>query len=147
EETVRIYVRSDVPFGAFLSGGVDSSIVTALMSQYLPEPVETFTIGFAEERHSETPFAMEASGIIHTNHHEKLVSPQLIEQPFACLIRHFGEPFGDSSAVPTYFVSQEASRQVKMVLSGDGGDELFGGYNSYQTTFRDFLDQPVPLRI
>jgi asparagine synthase (glutamine-hydrolysing) len=138
DDTIRIYVRSDVPFGAFLSGGVDSSLVTALMSKHLDHPVRTFTIGFKEEEHSELPFAAEAGRMIKTNHYEKIVSPQLAEEILGTLVRHFGEPFADSSAIPTYYVAREAASQVKMVLSGDGGDELFGGYNSYQTTFRDF---------
>jgi asparagine synthase (glutamine-hydrolysing) len=138
DDTIRIYVRSDVPFGAFLSGGVDSSLVTALMARHLDHPVRTFTIGFKEEVHSELPFAAEASRTIKTNHYEKIVSPQLAEEILGTMIRHFGEPFADSSAIPTYYVAREAASQVKMVLSGDGGDELFGGYNSYQTTFRDF---------
>jgi asparagine synthase (glutamine-hydrolysing) len=138
DETMRIYIRSDVPFGAFLSGGVDSSIVTALMAQHLDHPVRTFSIGFDEQRHSELPYAAQVSRVVKTNHYEKNVSPQLAEHILSSIARHFGEPFGDSSAIPTYYVSREAASQVKMVLSGDGGDELFGGYNSYQTTFRDF---------
>jgi asparagine synthase (glutamine-hydrolysing) len=140
DDTIRMYVRSDVPFGAFLSGGVDSSLVTALMARHLSEPVRTFTIGFKEETHCEIPYAAEASRTVGTNHYEKIVSPRLAEDVFQLIVSHFGEPFGDSSAIPTYYVSHEAGQQVKMVLSGDGGDELFGGYNSYQTTFRDFAE-------
>jgi asparagine synthase (glutamine-hydrolysing) len=136
DDTMAIYVRSDVPFGAFLSGGVDSSLVSALMSRRLNEPVRTFSIGFQEEVHSELPFAAEASRHVKSRHTEKIVSSDLAEEVLARLVGHFGEPFADSSAIPTYYVSQEAAGQVKMVLSGDGGDELFGGYNSYQTTFR-----------
>jgi asparagine synthase (glutamine-hydrolysing) len=138
DDTVRMYVRSDVPFGAFLSGGVDSSLVTALMARHLAEPVRTFTIGFEEEAHSELPYAAQASHKLGTNHYEKIVSPQLAEDILRTIVIHFGEPFADSSAIPTYYVSREAASQVKMVLSGDGGDELFGGYNSYQTTFHDY---------
>lgn len=138
DETLRIYIRSDVPFGAFLSGGVDSSIVTALMARHLDHPVRTFSIGFNERQHSELPHAAHVSRVVNTDHYEKIVSPQLAEDILRTIVRHFGEPFGDSSAIPTYYVSREAASQVKMVLSGDGGDELFGGYNSYQTTFRDF---------
>ena len=138
EETIHMYVRADVPFGAFLSGGVDSSLVTALMAKELSHPVRTFTIGFHEEAHSELPFAAEASRAAGTDHAEKIVSPDLAEDLLTRMVVHFGEPFADSSAIPTYYVSREAAREVKMVLSGDGGDELFGGYNSYQTTFRTF---------
>jgi asparagine synthase (glutamine-hydrolysing) len=140
DETIRMYVRSDVPFGAFLSGGVDSSLVTALMAGHLDHPVRTFTIGFKEEVHSELPFAAQASRIVQTNHFEKVISPDLAEEILSHLVIHFGEPFADSSAIPTYYVSREAARQVKMVLSGDGGDELFGGYNSYPITFQDFIN-------
>jgi len=138
DETIRMYVRSDVPFGAFLSGGVDSSLVSAVMAKHLDDPVRTFTIGFNEEKHSEIPFAAEASRVVGTNHYEKIVSPDLAEEVLSKLVVHFGEPFADSSAIPTYYVSREAASRVKMVLSGDGGDELFGGYNSYPITFQDF---------
>jgi asparagine synthase (glutamine-hydrolysing) len=136
-ETVKIYVRSDVPFGAFLSGGVDSSLVTALMTECLPSPVRTFTIGFREEKHSEIPYAAQAARILGTEHCERIVSPELAGEILPMLATHFGEPFADSSAIPCYYVSREAAGEVKMVLSGDGGDELFGGYVSYQTTFGD----------
>lgn len=145
DDTLRIYVRSDVPFGAFLSGGVDSSLVSAIMSGILENPVRTFTIGFNEEEHSELPFAAEAARTIQTVHYEKIVSPQLAEDLLVRMVKHFGEPFADSSAIPTYFVAREAVSQVKMVLSGDGGDELFGGYNSYKTTFRTFSSPPGSL--
>ncbi|MFN9742511.1 MAG: asparagine synthase (glutamine-hydrolyzing) [Acidobacteriota bacterium] len=141
DEILKIYVRSDVPFGAFLSGGVDSSLVAAVLARHLDSPVQTFTIGFEEEEHSETPFAREASRIIGAKHTEKIVLPDHAEDLLSRMVRHFGEPFGDSSAIPTYYVSQVAAGQVKMVLSGDGGDELFGGYNSYQATYRQFVGQ------
>lgn len=144
DNTVRMYVRSDVPFGAFLSGGVDSSTVTAFMSRYLDKPVETFSIGYDEKRYSEFPYALEASKILKTNHHAKVVSPQFPEAVLSKIVRHFGEPFSDSSAIPTYLVSQLAARHVKMVLSGDGGDELFGGYDSYQSGFSDHTN---PLKV
>jgi len=140
DNTVRIYVRSDVPFGAFLSGGVDSSLVTALMAGQLEEPVRTFSIGFYEREHSELPFAAEVSRTAKTRHHEKVVSPELAEDILSTIAVHFGEPFADSSAVPTYYVAREASQHVKMVLSGDGGDELFGGYWSYETAFLDYTN-------
>lgn len=146
DETIRIYVRSDVPFGCFLSGGVDSSIVAALMSRHLDAPVETFSIGFHETAHSELPYAKEASNILHTHHHEKLVTPQLATDTLQMLACHFGEPFADSSAIPTYYVSREAATRVKMVLSGDGGDELFAGYNSYPLTWQDAADPLHPAK-
>lgn len=137
KETISLYVRSDVAFGAFLSGGTDSSLTTALMGECLDSPVESFAIGYDERDHSELPFAAEASRILGTRHHERIVSSEMSLEVLSILARHFGEPFADSSAIPAYHVSREASRFVKMVLSGDGGDELFGGYNSYQVTFRD----------
>jgi len=136
DDTVRMCVRSDVPFGAFLSGGLDSSLVVAIMSKYLEQPVRTFSIGFNEEQHSELPYAAQASQIIGTNHFPKVVTPNLAEDILAKLVVHFGEPFGDSSAIPTYYVSQASREHVKMVLSGDGGDELFGGYNTYRSLYR-----------
>src|SRR5437764_4742296 len=136
DDVSRIYVRSDVPFGAFLSGGVDSSLVTALMATQLAEPVRTFSIGFGEQQYSELPFAAQASRILQTHHHEKVVSYKLALDILHRLVRHFGEPVGDSSAVPTYYVSKEAAQHVKMVLSGDGGDELFGGYAAYTAIVR-----------
>ncbi|MFH0732515.1 MAG: asparagine synthase (glutamine-hydrolyzing) [Candidatus Omnitrophota bacterium] len=141
DETMRMYVRSDVVFGAFLSGGVDSSLVSALMAKQMKEPVRTFTIGFSEQKHSETPYARKASVFIGSDHYEKIVTPTLAEEMFAKIAQHFGEPFGDSSAIPTYYVSKEAAESVKMVLSGDGGDELFCGYNSYQDTYKN-IDEP-----
>jgi asparagine synthase (glutamine-hydrolysing) len=143
DNTTRIYVRSDVPFGAFLSGGVDSSVVTGFMTRHLEAPVETFSIGYGEEQHSELPYALDVSSCLGTNHHAQIVSADIAEGLLCKLVRHFGEPFGDSSAVPTYAVSRLAADNVKMVLSGDGGDELFAGYDSYRAVFSARQD---PLR-
>lgn len=143
DDIIRLYVQSDVPFGAFLSGGVDSSLVTALMATHLAEPVRTFSIGFSELQYSELPFAAEASRIMQTKHHAHVVSSQLALEILPRLARHFGEPFGDSSAVPTYYVSREAAQHVKMVLSGDGGDELFGGYEVYTMLCREYGFTPI----
>lgn len=145
DETVRIYVRSDVPFGAFLSGGVDSSLVTAVMGRHLKEPVRTFSIGFEEEAHSELPFAAQAARLLGASHHERVVTADLASGVLERLAWHYGEPFGDSSAVPTYYVSKEAASEVKMVLSGDGGDELFGGYNSYRALQQELERDPLGL--
>lgn len=123
-------LMSDVPFGAFLSGGLDSSVVVALMARHLDRPVKTFTIGFAEQRYSELADALRVSQHLGTEHHELVVTPdatQLIER----LVWHLDEPFADASAIPTYLVSELAGRHVKMVLSGDGGDEAFAGYDRY----------------
>jgi len=147
-ETIKMYMRSDVPFGAFLSGGVDSSIVAALMAENMPAPVKTFSIGYREAQHSELPYAVKAHRIIGSQHFpetcEALDSPERLEQ----LAFHYGEPFGDSSALPTLAVSRLAARHVKMVLSGDGGDELFGGYESYAVLFRRHIRRlPKPLSV
>jgi asparagine synthase (glutamine-hydrolysing) len=134
-EATRLRLRSDVPFGAFLSGGVDSSLVVAYMAQLLDSPVRTFSIGFEAQGHkgesiSELPFAREAAQRCGAQHHERVVGLSDLSL-LPTLVRHYGEPFGDSSAVPTYLVSQLAREHVKMVLSGDGGDESFAGYTQY----------------
>jgi asparagine synthase (glutamine-hydrolysing) len=130
-DTIRLYVRSDVPFGAFLSGGVDSSLVTALMNETLGGGPRTFSIGFDDKQYSELPYAKEAADRIGTRHHQEILTPSVSPSFLESLAGRFGEPFSDSSALPTWLVSQVAARDVKMVLSGDGGDELFAGYSSY----------------
>jgi asparagine synthase (glutamine-hydrolysing) len=130
QRAVSSRLVADVPFGAFLSGGLDSSTVVALMAQTLAQPVKTFTIGFKEAAYSELDDARRVARHLGTEHHELVVEPDavaLLQQ----LVWHFDEPFADSSAVPTFLVSQLAQRHVKMVLTGDGGDELFGGYDRY----------------
>lgn len=130
-EAVRIRLRSDVPFGAFLSGGVDSGTVVALMSRYLSAPVKTFSIGFEEDGYNELPYARQVAESAGTEHHEAVVRMgDLSILPE--LVRYLDEPFADSSALPTYHVSKNAAAFVTMVLSGDGGDELLGGYTHYQ---------------
>ncbi len=129
-DSVRAHLVSDVPFGAFLSGGVDSSAVVAYMSQILDQPVRTFSIGFDEAEFSEIEYANEVAKQWKTEHHIEIVKPNSLEI-LPRLVKHYGEPFGDSSAIPTFYVSEMARRFVPMVLSGDGGDELFAGYDSY----------------
>lgn len=131
DEAVRVRLVADVPFGAFLSGGLDSSVVCALMSRHLSQPLKTFSIGFDEARFNELPDARQVASHLGSEHHELIVRPDAA-QLLDTLARHFDEPFGDSSAIPTYLVSQLAAQHVKMVLSGDGGDELFAGYSRYQ---------------
>lgn len=129
-QSVAAHLVSDVPFGAFLSGGLDSTLVVKYMAEILDRPVFTFNIGFNEEPYDERPFAREAAAIIRTEHFEEVVQIDALDL-LPKLVRHFGEPFGDSSAVPTWHVSRLAREHVPMVLSGDGGDEFFGGYKSY----------------
>ena len=131
-DSVRAHLVSDVPFGAFLSGGVDSSLVVAYMSQILNQPVKTFTIGFEEEEFSELKYAELAANRWRTDHHVEIVKPNALEV-LPKIVKHYGEPFGDSSALPTYYVCRMARQVVPMVLSGDGGDEGFAGYHSYRT--------------
>jgi asparagine synthase (glutamine-hydrolysing) len=129
DEAVRVRMIADVPLGAFLSGGLDSSSVVASMAMQSSEPVKTFTIGFEESAFSELPHAALVAKKYRTEHHEIVVKPDSVGiiQKF---VKHFGEPFADSSAIPTFVVSEFAARYVKVALSGDGGDELFGGYTS-----------------
>lgn len=131
EDSVRIRMRSDVPFGAFLSGGLDSSCVVATMSKMSATPIETFTIGFKERSFDESSLAAKVSRKFNTNHHLHIVNSDTFGNALSKVIKHFGEPFGDSSAIPTDIVSKCASARVKMVLTGDGGDEVLSGYNSY----------------
>jgi asparagine synthase (glutamine-hydrolysing) len=129
-EAVEIRLISEVPLGAFLSGGVDSSAIVALMSQISNKPVKTFSIGFNEDSFNELKYARIAAKHFHTEHHEFIVTPELVETVDE-LVWHFDEPFADSSALPTFMVSKMAREFVTVVLSGDGGDELFAGYTRY----------------
>jgi asparagine synthase (glutamine-hydrolysing) len=131
KDSVKAHLVSDVPFGAFLSGGVDSSTVVAYMSQILDKPVKTFSIGFKEEEFNELGYAKIAAKRWDTEHHTEIVKPDAIGL-LPKIVKNYGEPFGDSSAIPTYYVSRLARKYVPMVLSGDGGDEMFTGYDSYR---------------
>src|SRR5262245_57531708 len=129
-ESVRLHLIADVPVGAFLSGGLDSSVVVASCAGISPEPLQTFSIGFREEAFSELPYARRIADQFGTQHYDEVVTPdaaELLEE----LTHYFDEPFADSSALPTFHVARLARRHVKVALSGDGGDEAFGGYARY----------------
>jgi asparagine synthase (glutamine-hydrolysing) len=129
-EAVRLHLIADVPVGAFLSGGIDSGVVVALGAAAASGPLQTFSMGFREERFNELPYARQVAERFGTRHVEEVVTPDaaaLVDE----LTRYYDEPFADASAVPTYLVARLARRSVKVVLSGDGGDEVFGGYRRY----------------
>jgi asparagine synthase (glutamine-hydrolysing) len=130
-EAVKIRLISDVPLGAFLSGGIDSSIVVALMAGLINQPVKTFSIGFNTDEYNELPYARMVAERYQTDHHEFVVTPDA-QQIFPELVWHYNEPFADSSAIPTYYVSKMARQIVTVVLTGDAGDENFAGYPRYQ---------------
>ncbi len=131
DDAVRSHLVSDVPLGAFLSGGVDSGIVVALMARHMSKPVKTFSIGFTNQAFNELPYARMVARQYGTDHHEEIVNPDA-ESIILDLVRQFDEPFADSSAIPTYYVSRMARRHVTVALSGDGGDEVFAGYTHYR---------------
>lgn len=132
-DSIRLRMRSDVSYGAFLSGGLDSASVVAVMSQISKQPVETFTVGFDEEEYDESTLASEVAGLFNTSHHLYKVTQDSFEDSLWQVLHSYDEPFGDSSAIPTGYVSKYASQRVKMVLTGDGGDEVLSGYNAYQS--------------
>ena len=146
-EAVRVRLMSEVPLGAFLSGGIDSSTVVALMSEASSAPVKTFSIGFEEQDFSELHHARRVAEHVGAEHHEFIVRPDALEV-LPTLVEHYGEPYADSSAIPTYYVSRETRRHVTVALNGDGGDECFAGYERYAAmrlseTYRRL---PSPLR-
>ena len=131
-DATRIRLYSDVPLGCFLSGGMDSSTIVAMMSKYSNTPVKTFSIGFQEEEYNETQYARVVAKHFNTEHQEFIVEPDAIEI-LPDLVRHYGEPYGDSSSIPTWYLAEMTRKHVTVALNGDGGDEMFAGYNWYRT--------------
>jgi asparagine synthase (glutamine-hydrolysing) len=147
EESINLHLVSDVPIGAFLSGGVDSSTVVAAMARLTRGPVKTFSIGFPEPDYDELAYARLVAQRFGTQHHELVLEPDVLGV-IHDLTWHLDEPFGDASAIPTYMVSKLAAEHVTVVLSGDGGDELFGGYDRYVVEQRErrYRFLPAPAR-
>jgi asparagine synthase (glutamine-hydrolysing) len=146
-EAVRMRLVADVPIGAFLSGGVDSATVVALMSTESSSRVKTFSIGFEDSEFNELAVARTVAERYETEHHELIVRADAAEV-LPILVHHYGEPFADSSALPTYYVSKMARADVTVALSGDGGDETFAGYENYRSVAKwDRYDAvPYPIR-
>jgi asparagine synthase (glutamine-hydrolysing) len=142
-ESVTLHQVSDVPVGAFLSGGLDSSAVVALMAQPAAGRLKTFSIGFAESEFDELPYARDVATRFGTDHHDLVLRPDVVSI-VEDLTWYLDEPFGDTSAIPTYMVSKLASEHVKVVLSGDGGDELFAGYDKYVVEGRERAYDRIP---
>jgi asparagine synthase (glutamine-hydrolysing) len=147
EESVRLRLISDVPLGAFLSGGVDSSLIVGIMAKLSEKPVKTFSIGFEEKEFDELSYARLVSNHFATEHHEFIVKPNAIEI-LPKLVWHYNEPFADSSAIPTYYVAHMTKDYVKVVLTGDAGDENFAGYQRYLLSkwVASFIRIPEKLR-
>lgn len=134
KEAVKIRLVSDVPLGVLLSGGIDSSSVVAFMSQLQVDRIRTFSIGFKDGQFNELPYARLAAGYFKTEHHDDYVTPD-VSSILSQLVEHYGEPFGDSSALPTYYACKAAGQRVKVALNGDGGDEVFSGYKRHLVNY------------
>lgn len=144
-ESVRMRMVADVPLGVFLSGGVDSAIVSTIMSDLSDRPIKTFSIGFEEKKYDESNLAKKISEHIQSEHYELIIKGEDLLSVADRVIANFDEPFADSSAIPAFFVSKLASENVKVALTGDGADEVFGGYNKYLVhTVGEKISKRVP---
>ncbi|MEK6715227.1 MAG: asparagine synthase (glutamine-hydrolyzing) [Candidatus Omnitrophota bacterium] len=144
EDAVKIRLYSDVPLGAFLSGGIDSAIVVALMSKVSSSRINTFSIGFDEAAYNELKYARKIAQRYHTNHNEFIVRPNAVEL-LPVIVKHYGEPYADSSSIPTYYVSKLTRQHVTVALNGDGGDEALAGYERYSAVLLAERYQCLPL--
>lgn len=145
-EATKIRLISDVPLGVFLSGGIDSSAIVAIMSRLSTKPVKTFSIGFEESSFNELKYARKIAKLFNTEHYEYMVKADALEV-LPKLVWHFNEPFADSSAIPTYYLSKMARQEVTVALNGDGGDEAFAGYERYAANKIARLYRRIPLGI
>lgn len=132
ENSVKVRLMSDVPLGVFLSGGIDSSIVTGTMAKLVEGPIRTFTVGFQEDGYDESWAAREVANFYDTDHYEFIMAPEDARVIVPNVLRKLGEPFADQSLIPSFILARETSKEVKVALSGDGADELFGGYDKYR---------------
>jgi asparagine synthase (glutamine-hydrolysing) len=148
EEAVRVRMISDVPFGAFLSGGIDSSAVVAMMSRHSTQPVKTFSVGFGESAYSELAYARAIADRFHTDHHELTVSQDHLMEHLPALVRYRDAPVAEPSDIPIYLLAREARRTVKMVLTGEGADEFLGGYpkHVFERYVGAYQRVPAPVR-
>jgi len=148
DEAVRIRMISDVPFGAFLSGGIDSSAVVAMMSRHSQQPVKTFSVGFAESTYSELAYARAIATLFQTDHHELTVSQEHLMEHLPALVRYRDAPVAEPSDIPIYLLAREARRTVKMVLTGEGADEFLGGYpkHVFERYVGTYQRLPAPVR-
>ena len=147
EECTKIRLISDVPLGAFLSGGIDSSAVVYMMSKLSSKPVKTFSIGFDNKEYSELKYAKVIADRFKTDHHEYIVKPDAIEL-LPKLVWHYNEPYADSSALPSYYVAKMTRQEVAVALNGDGGDECFGGYERFMAArYAELINKaPIPFK-
>jgi len=149
KDAVKLRMEADVPLGAFLSGGIDSSLIVALMQKQSSVPIRTFTIGFEEARFDESEYARKVSQALHTHHTELKVTAKEAQSVIPLLPSMFDEPFSDASQIPTYLLAHLTRQSVTVSLSGDGGDELFGGYDRYiygQNFWNKFSEFPISLK-